>query len=56
MIKDSTNKMPITICELLIEQVSEESCYNMTNMQAQRYLGEPEQLITENNFNLRSIF
>ena len=40
MIRDSTDKMPIIICELLIEQMSEESCYNMTNMQVQRYLDE----------------
>ena len=34
MIKDSSStKMPIIICELLIEQMSEESCYNMKNMQ-----------------------
>ena len=40
MTKDSTNKMPIINCELLIEQMSEKSCYNMTNMQVQRYLDE----------------
>ena len=40
MIKDSTNQMPIINCELLIEQMSEKSCYNMTNMQVQRYLDE----------------
>ena len=40
MIRDSTNKMPMIICELLIEQMSEESWYNMTNMQVQRYLDE----------------
>ena len=40
MIKDSTKKMPIIICKLLIEQMSEESCYNMTYMQVKRYLDE----------------
>ena len=40
MTKDSSDKMPIIICKLLIEQMSEESCYNMTNMQVQRYLDE----------------
>ena len=40
MIRDSTDKMPMIICELLIEQMWEESCYNMTNMQVQRYLEE----------------
>ena len=40
MIRDSTDKMPMIICELLIEQMWEESCYNMTNMQVQRYLDE----------------
>ena len=40
MIKDSTKKMPIIICKFLIEQMSEESCYNMTNMQVKRYLDE----------------
>ena len=38
MIKDSTDKMPIIISESLIEQLSEGSCYNMTNMRVQRYL------------------
>ena len=40
MIKDSTDKTPIIICELLIEEMSKESCYNMTNMRVQRYLDE----------------
>ena len=40
MIKGSNDKMPLIICELLITQMSEESCYNMTNMQPQRYLNE----------------
>ena len=40
MIKDSTDKMSIIICELLMDQMLDESCYNMTNMQVQRYLDE----------------
>ena len=40
MTKDSSDKMPIIICKLLIKQMSEESCYNMTNMHIQRYLDE----------------
>ena len=40
MIKDSNDKLPLIICELLITQMSEESCYSMTNMQPQRYLNE----------------
>ena len=40
MIKDSNDKMPLIICELLIRKMWEESCYNMTNMQPQRYLNE----------------
>ena len=40
MIKDSTDKMPMIIFESLIEQISEGSCYAMTNMQVQMYLDE----------------
>ena len=40
MIKDSTDKMPIIIFESLIEQISEGSCYDMTNMRVQRDLDE----------------
>ena len=32
--------MPIIIFESLIEQISEGSCYDMTNMRVQRYLDE----------------
>ena len=38
MTKDSTDKMPIIIYESLIKQISEGSCYDMTNMRVQRYL------------------
>ena len=44
MIKESIDKMPIIICKLLIEQMLEESCYNMTDMQVQRY---PDERILE---------
>ena len=40
MIKDNTDKMPIIIIESQIEQISDESCYDMTNMQKQRCLDE----------------
>ena len=38
MIEYSTNKMPIIIFESLIKQISKGSCYDLTNMQVQRYL------------------
>ena len=40
MIKENIDKMPIIICKLLTEQMLEESYYNMTDMQVQRYLDE----------------
>ena len=40
MMKNSTDKMPIIIFESLIEQISEGSCYDMTNVPVQRYLDE----------------
>ena len=40
MIKGSTDKIPIVIFESLIEQISDGSCWDMTNMQVQRYLDE----------------
>ena len=40
MLKNSTDKMPTIIFESLIEQISEGSCYDMKNMQVQRYLDE----------------
>ena len=40
MIKNSTDKMPVIIFESLIEQIFEGSCYDMTDMRVQRYLGE----------------
>ena len=54
MIKDSTNKMPIIIFESLIEQISEGSCYDMTNMRVQRDLDERILKYCWSNF--RSIF
>ena len=38
--KDNTDKMPIIFFESLIEQISEGSCYDMTDMWVQRYLDE----------------
>ena len=40
MIKDNIDKMPIVIIESQIEQIPDESCYDMTNMQKQRCLDE----------------
>ena len=49
MIKGSTDKIPIVIFESLIEQISDGSCWDMTNMQVQRYLDEQTLKTTSNS-------
>ena len=53
MIKGSTDKIPIVIFESLIEQISDGSCWDMTNMQVQRYLDE-QTLKTNSNLEVCS--
>ena len=53
MIKGSTDKIPIVIFESLIEQISDGSCWDITNMQVQRYLDE-QTLKTNSNLEVCS--
>ena len=53
MIKGSTDKIPIVIFESLTEQISDGSCWDMTNMQVQRYLDE-QTLKTNSNLEVCS--